>query len=38
MEADAKRTSPELAMKREMMEKFRPEMRKHYLNRKPAFR
>ena len=33
--ADAK---PPLELNREMMERFRPEMRKHYLNRKPQFK
>ena len=28
---------PPLDLNREMMERFRPEMRKHYLNRKPSF-
>ena len=32
--ADAK---PPLELNREMMERFRPEMRKHYLNRTPRF-
>ncbi len=32
--ADAK---PPLDLNREMMERFRPEMRKYYLNRKPRF-
>jgi aminobenzoyl-glutamate utilization protein B len=34
MPADAK---PPLDMNREMMEKYRPEMRKHYLNKMPRF-
>ena len=34
MPADAK---PPLDMNRDMMEKFRPEMRKHYLNKTPRF-
>ena len=34
MPADAK---PPLDMNREMMEKYRPEMRKHYLNKTPRF-
>ena len=29
---------PPVDMNREIMEKFRPEMTKHYLNRKPVFR
>ena len=32
--ADAK---PPLELNREMMERFRPEMRKHYLNKTPRF-
>jgi aminobenzoyl-glutamate utilization protein B len=28
---------PPLELNREMMERFRPEMRKHYLNRTPRF-
>jgi len=34
MPADAK---PPLDMNRDMMEKFRPEMRKYYLNKTPRF-
>jgi len=29
---------PPLDMNRETMEKYRPEMKKHYLNKKPMFR
>ena len=30
-------TKPPLDMNRDMMEKYRPEMRKHYLNKTPQF-
>jgi hypothetical protein len=30
-------TKPPLDMNRDMMEKYRPEMRKHYLNKTPKF-